>query len=155
MITRNLNNFASSLINQLPLDVSNLQLDHFGYQSSSVQDYENLKQESLTIGNLISENIVSGRRVAIFKFIKPYKYKHYLISGFELIEPKKGQKCKSELNHLEFVIPISLDEFLRDHDNIQWSFKAKDRKEFPKISLDLENGKSVKFHTRIIFDEIP
>lgn len=155
MITDNFESFASSLIQQILFDVSDLQLDHFGYQTSSAQDYENLKQNSLTIGNLISENIVSGRRVAIFKFKEPLKSNGYEILGFELVEPKKGQICESELDHLEFVTPVSFDEYLKLHDKAQWDLYAKDREEFPKISLKLNNGKSVKFHTNNIFEEIP
>ena len=155
MVIDNFDTFASSLIEQIPFDVSKLELDHFGYQASSAQDYENLKDQSLTLGQLISENIVSGRRVGIFKFIEPLKYENYRILGFELVEPKEGQICESELDHLEFVIPISFDEFLKMHDNAEWDLYAKDREEFPKITLKLNNGKSVKFHTKDIFEEIP
>lgn len=155
MITEKFNSFASSLIKQIPFDVSDLQLDHFGYQTSSKQDYENLKNESLTIGNLISENIVSGRRVAIFRFKRPFQSNGFEILGFELVEPKEGQICDSELDHLEFVIPISFDEYIKLHKEVDWDLYAKDREEFSKIVLKLENGKSIKFHIKDIFEEIP
>ena len=155
MVTDNFDSFASSLIEQIPFDVSKLELDHFGYQTSSAQDYEDLKEQSLTLGQLISENIVSGRRVAIFRFSNPYEYESYRILGFELVDPKERQICESELDHLEFVIPVSFDEFLKIHNNAKWDLYAKDRDEFPKITLQLNNGKSVKFHTKDIFEEIP
>jgi len=155
MITNNLSNFISTLISLVPFDVSELQLDHFAYQTSSMKDYDNLKKESLEIGVLVSENIVGGRRVGIFKFEKPIQSNGYEILGFELIEPKEGQVCKSELDHIEFVIPVSFDEYLHLHQDVDWNLSAKDRDEFPKLSLKFEDGKSVKFHTKDIFSEIP
>jgi predicted metalloenzyme YecM len=155
MVTDNFESFASSLIKQVPFDVSDLELDHCGYQTSSAQDYENLKEDSFTIGELISENIVSGKRVAIFRFTEPFEYEHYKILGFELVEPKEGQICESELDHLEFVILVSFNEFIEIHGNAQWDLYAKDRGEFAKLTLRLYNGKSAKFHTKNIFDEIP
>jgi len=155
MITNNFNFFASSLISQIPFDISSLQLDHFGYQTSSSQNYESLKEESKIIGDLISENIVSNRRVAIFKFKEPFKYQNYNILGFELVEPKENQECKSELDHLEFVIPVTFDEYISQYPNVEWDISAKDRDEFPKISVHLKDGKSIKFHRKDIFEEIP
>jgi predicted metalloenzyme YecM len=155
MITDRFESFLSSLITQIPFDVSDLQLDHFGYKTSSKQDYENLKEESFTIGNLISENIVSGRRVAIFRFKEPLQSNSFEILGFELVEPKEGEICKSELDHLEFVIPVSFGEYIKLHKEVDWNLYAKDREEFPKIVLKLANGKSVKFHIKNIFEEIP
>jgi len=155
MITNNLLNFISSLISQVPFDVSNLQLDHFAHQASSAEDYENLKKECLGIGNLVSENIVGGRRVGIFKFQETLQSNGYEILGFELVEPKEGQVCESELDHIEFVIPMPFEEYLKLYEDADWNLSAKDREEFPKISLKFEDGKSVKFHTKDIFSEIP
>lgn len=104
MITKSFSQFADDLISRIPFDISDLKLDHFGYQASSAQDYKNLKDESLSLGNLISENIVGGRRVGIFLFHKDLIYKNFRIKGFELVEPKQGQICQSQLDHLEFVI---------------------------------------------------
>lgn len=155
MITDNFDIFASSLISQLPFDISSLQLDHFGYQTSSSEDYESLKRKSNVIGDLISENIVSNRRIAIFRFKEPFKYQNYNILGFELVEPKENQIYKSELDHLEFVIPVTFDEYISQHPNVEWDISAKDREEFPKISIHLQDGKSIKFHMKDIFEEIP
>lgn len=155
MITDNLDNFIFSLTSQIPLDFSNLELDHFGYQTSSREDYESLKNQLSLTEELVSENIVSDRRVGIFRFRNKYKCLNYDILGFELVEPKKEQFCKSELDHLEFVIPCSFDEFLDQHSELEWDLSAKDRTEFPKISIKCNDGKSIKFHTKNIFDEIP
>ena len=155
MITSNISNFIPTLISQIPFDISNLQLDHFGYQTSSSLDYENLKKECLNIGELLSENIVSGRRVAIFKLNEPLLSNGFEILGFELVEPKEEQICDSELDHLEFVIPISFEEYIKLHKNVKWDMSTMNREAFPKIALKLNDGKSVKFHIKDIFEEIP
>ncbi|MCD4756175.1 VOC family protein [bacterium] len=155
MITKDFSNFADSLIFQLPFDISNLELDHFGYQCSSAENYDSFKVESQQIGNMISEEIVSGRRVSIFRFKDRFKYKSFDILGFELVEPKIGQVCESELDHLEFVIPVSFDEYLMTHENANWDISAMEREDFPKIVLKLNHDKSIKFHTKNIFEEIP
>jgi predicted metalloenzyme YecM len=155
MITEGFKQFATSLISQAPIDLSSLELDHFGYQASSADDYETLKKEAAKISTLISEEVVSGRRVAIYRFNTPLIYKNYKISGFELVEPKEGQICNSELDHLEFVITEGFDRFMNKYSDIQWNEDAKFRKEFPKISVNLDNGKAIKFHQKNIFEEIP
>lgn len=155
MIIHNFKQFADTLISNSNIDLSNLELDHFGYQTSSKEDYERLKVECMQLGNLESENIVGGRRVGIFRFNKPFEYSKYVISGFELVEPKEGQICNSELDHIEFVLNCTFDEYIKDNPHIEWDLIAKDRLEFAKISIKFENGKTIKFHTKNIFDEIP
>lgn len=155
MITDNFSKFASFVISNVPFDLSSYQMDHFGYQTSSAQDYELLRNSCSTIGTLVSENIVNGRRVGIFKFLAPFIWENYEIEGFELVEPKPDQVCPSELDHIEFVIPEDFSSFIEKHNNIDWDLIAMNRPEFPKISIKLDDGKSIKFHTKDIFSEIP
>ena len=57
MILDNYKEFLDELIkniNEKGIDLSNLYLDHIGYQASSNQDYDNLKSEFDKIGKLIS-----------------------------------------------------------------------------------------------------
>jgi len=155
MIINDFQQFADILILNSNIDLSKLELDHFGYQTSSKEDYERLKVECMQLGSLVSENIVGGRRVGIFRFNIPFKYSSYLISGFELVEPKEGQVCNSELDHLEFVINCTFDEYIENNKDVEWDLTAKDRDEFAKIVIKFMNGKSIKFHTKNIFEEIP
>lgn len=115
MITDNLNKFIDKTLVQLQklnVDVTNLELDHFGYQTSSKNDYESKKIESQQIGNIASENIVNGRRVGIISLVNPHLYRNFKILGIEIIEPKEEQICLSSLDHLEFVLKETFESFI-------------------------------------------
>lgn len=158
MITENLKTFIDSVLTNLAavgVDVADLELDHFGYQTSSKEDYENKKVESQHIGKMESENIVNGRRVGIFRLNEPYECKTYKISGFELVESRNGQVCKSSLEHLEFVLKGTFQDFMNKYSSVNWDTAALNRPEFAKLSLRFEDGSGVKFHLRNIFEEIP
>ena len=158
MITDNLQAFIDIKFKQLTdlkLDVSNMELDHFGYQTSSKEDYDTKTTEVLTISERKSENIVGGRRVGIYKLNIPYKYKGYTILGFELVEPRGGQITDSRLDHLEFVLPVSFDEYVANNPRVDWDTTAMNRQEFAKLTVKFEDDTGVKFHLKNIFEEIP
>lgn len=72
MITNSLETFIENILsnlNDLGIDVSKLEMDHFGYQASSKEDYDKLIKEVDTFGEIKSENIVGGRRVAFSNFL--------------------------------------------------------------------------------------
>ena len=96
MISKDCTLFIEKLLqklNKLDVDVSKLQMDHLGYQVSSDQEYDGLKEEFKKFGEMVSEKIVGGRRVGIYKFFKPLNFKQYVILAIELVAPKKGQIC--------------------------------------------------------------
>lgn len=158
MITDRLNSFIKEKLEQLNtagLDVSNLELDHFGYQTSSANDYDTKLEEVIEIASKKSENIVSGRRVGIFKLTTPYAYNNFIIGGFELVEPREGQVCNSQLDHLEFVLNESFEKYIERYPTINWDTTAMHRPEFAKLTVKFKDGTSVKFHLKHIFEEIP
>lgn len=142
-------------LSKLGIDVLDLTFDHFGYQTSSSDDYELIKNKLLNDGQLVSENIVGGRRVGIFKLNSPLFYKEKSVDVVELVEPKIDQVCESKLDHVEFVINNSFDWYLDKYPKVNWDLSAKDRKEFSKLQLRLDGGEGVKFHMANILDEIP
>jgi predicted metalloenzyme YecM len=157
MLTNNLTEFIQQKLDQLSLlniDVSNLELDHFAFQCSSTQDYENLKPMAQDLGIILSENIVNGRRVGIYKLKKQIVYLNYNIVAFELVEPKENQICESKLDHIEFVLKESFQDFINKYPSVEWDTVAINREEFPKLTLKLEEGTSVKFHLKNIIEEI-
>lgn len=158
MITYNLKPFIEQKLKQLDIqniDVSNLELDHFGYQTSSKEDYDNKALEVTSIAKRKSENIVSGRRVGIYKLYDPYMFEDYTVQGFELVEPREGQLCNSQLDHLEFVLKGSFQDLIDKNPAVNWDRTAINRPEFAKLTVKFDDGTSVKFHLKNIFEEIP
>lgn len=158
MINDNVFEFIKSRVEKLTelgVDVSNLELDHFGYQTSSKKDYEKEREDSKKIGELKAESIVGERRVAIYELKCPIQFGSYLLSGFEIIEPMVEQKCKSELNHFEFVLTEKFEDFIARYPKVNWNTTAMNRPEFPKVSYIFEDGTNIKFHPLNILKEIP
>lgn len=132
-------------LDQLNFDYANLKIDHLGYQSSSTKDYDNLKPEFLKLGKLVDENIVGGRRVAIFQLKKPLSYKKQQIDIIELVEPKKDQVCPSALEHIESVPKKGFQYLMNKYPHLKWDTRAMDREMFPMLILKLGNHMQIKF----------
>jgi uncharacterized protein len=133
-------------LNSLGVYVSDLDMDHIGYQASSVEDYKHLKQECEKVGRFVSEEIVNGRRVAIYKLHEALKVQHYALQAIELIEPKTGQMCPSALEHVEFVLPDGFDAFLNLYPTVNWDTSSLNQPKFPMLKLKLSEYTQVKFH---------
>lgn len=156
-ILKNFTYFAENTLarlNELSINVDDLELDHFAYQTSSTEEYEAMKKSATQVGRLESESNVDNRKVGIFKLNVPVKYKQYETGVFELVEPIPGKQSESRIYHIEFVLKESFDEFLLRYPAVSWDLRAKDREIFPKITLNFEDGTSVKFHTKNILGEI-
>ena len=149
MILDNYKEFLDELIkniNAKGIDLSNLYLDHLGYQASSDGDYDKLKPEFEKIGKLVSEAIVGGRRVGIFKFNTPLIYNGKEIPAVELVAPKEGQVCPSALEHCEFVLDTDFETFVKKYSNIQFDTSKINQPTFPMVTLKLSDATQVKFH---------
>lgn len=142
--TQFLNSFFQE-ISDIGLDVSFLPLDHIAYQASSSEDYKNIFSDFEQLGSLVNEEIIAGRKVAVFKLNKPMVYKEYEILALELIEPKAGQVVESGLQHAEFVVSDSFESYLEKYPNINWDTSSMHRDEFAHLKLNFENGLTLKF----------
>lgn len=155
MVLDNVDNFLEIVLQKIEekeIDFSNFDLDHIGYQSSSPEDYEKLKSEFLKIGKEVSEAVVGGRRVGIYKLSKPIKYKNYSIPAIELVEPKEGQTHPSALEHIELVIDTDFQTFVNKYPNIEFNTSKIDQPTFPMVTLDLGDNLQVKFHLKPVLD---
>lgn len=155
MITDNYTSFLDTIFSRLDdlgVDVSTLYLDHFGYQASSNEDYDVLKKEFLTIGTELSEEIVGGRRVGIFKLHTPLEYHGRTIPAGELIAPKEGQICPSALEHVALVIDTDFASFLSRYPNLEFDTSKMNQPTFPMITLRLGEYLQVKFHLEDVQD---
>jgi predicted metalloenzyme YecM len=136
---------------KLNLDLSNLELDHIAYQVTSSEDYDEIKNNFLKLGNLINEKIIGNRRVAVFKLNNPISHQKYSIWALELVEPKKQQKCESQLQHAEFIYTEDFEKLINKYPNIHWDTSSIDNNEFSHLKLNLKNGLTIKFvHTPIL-----
>ena len=155
MPLENLSSFLDKLfakLSDLGIDISGYVMDHVGYQCSSDADYDKLKTSFSEVGELLDENIVGGRRVALFKLRESVPYKQYQINAVELIAPKEGQVCPSALEHVEFVISEQFDTFVARYPTLQWDTSAVNQPMFPMVKLPLGDGLQVKFHYEHVFD---
>lgn len=157
MILDNYKVFLDKLLQDVEdkgIDVYKYNLDHFGYQCSSDTDYDNLKPELIKFGEMVSENIVSDRRVGIFKLNTSLEYKNWEIGAIELVAPKEGQECPSALEHAEFVIDTDFDSFVKKYPNLEWDLTAVNQPTFPMVKLKLSDHTQVKFHLQPVLEII-
>jgi len=155
MILENYKVFLDKLIGDIEekgIDISSFNLDHFGYQCFSNEDYDKLKPEFEKIANLVSENLVGGRRVGIFKLNAPLEYKNWKIPAVELVAPKEGQNCPSALEHAEFVIDEDFDSFVKKYPNFSWDLTAVNQPTFPMVKLKLSEYTQAKFHYKPVLE---
>jgi predicted metalloenzyme YecM len=155
MIIDNYKEFLDTLLDNISkykIDVSNYKLDHIGYQCSSDNDYDNLKNEVNEFASLVSENIVGGRRVGIFKLDSPLKYNNWGIEAFEIIAPKESQSCPSALEHAELAVDSDFKTFIKKYSNIPFDTSKIDQPVFPMVTLKLSENTQVKFHLKPILE---
>lgn len=157
MILDNYNTFIEKILqklNELSIDVSDLNMDHIGYQASSNEDYNRLRAEFNGLGVRISEEIVGGRRLGIYKLNNPLHFQQYTNTAIELVAPKEGQICPSALEHVEFVLKESFESFLKRYPNVSWDTSAVNQPDFPMIKLKLNTYVQVKFHLTPVLEII-
>ena len=155
MILDNYKDFLDKLLQDIEvkgIDISKYDLDHFGYQCSSNEDYDKLKPEFEKVGKLIDEAIVGGRRVGIFKLDTPLEYKNWKIQAVEVVAPKEGQECPSALEHAEFVIDTDFNTFIKKYPNLNWDLTAINQPTFPMVKIKLSDFTQVKFHLQPVLE---
>lgn len=136
------------------IDVSGYECDHIGLRTSSLADYQKMKEEFSGAAQLVGEAEVVGRPVAIFRLNKPIKYKNYIIPSLELLAPKESDSYQNGPEHLEFVISESFDEFLKKYPSSEFETHRLERKNNPEVKLNFPDHTSVKFHKLSILSAI-
>lgn len=134
------------------IDIEGLQLDHIAHQASSAEDYNKLLKEFSEFSDLVSEEIIGGRRVGVFKLHEPIVYKQYAIPALELIEPREGQVTDSFLQHAEFIANKHFEEYIEQYPHLKWDTSSMHRDEFSHLKLHFENGMTLKFLKRPILE---
>lgn len=135
------------------VDLSELALDHLGYQCSSGDDYKQRDAALSKLSDKLSEELVGGRRVGIYRLHSPFRYKDTEIFTVELVEPKEGQEVQSAWEHAEFTVAGTLEAFMNKYPDLNWETRALQREEFPMLILPLGDGVSAKFPRRGVLEE--
>lgn len=144
----NRNSFIDKLLlklENLGINPAELTIDHLGYQTNSSHDYDVVVNSLADKATQISESIVGGRRVGIYKMSEPLKYMDQTYSIFEIVEPKADQLVDSGWEHIEFIVPTSLEGFIDTYPHVDWDTSVIDRDEFPMLILHLGDGLRAKF----------
>ena len=172
-------NVVFTLKNDFGIDVSSRVADHVCWRTETLEEYAKLvdsMKASTDCFTLLIESEIGGRPIATFELAEPItcsSSSSHAISVLEIPSPKPGSPYKSGLEHVEFVIgdnaqalsPLNdhlhqeaFDSFLREHADVHWSLKAKDKKINPDISLKMNleefGACSVKFHLMPLADVI-
>lgn len=144
----NYKTFLDTVFNHLEndnIDVSNYQLDHLCYRVETQERYEELKKIFLKEAELLKEWLISWRMIATFKLSKPLLYKWREVSVIELPAPKEHNKYSEWLEHVEFVIEKSFENFKALYPHVVFKTKAESKWMNPDTQIVYEDC-SVKFH---------
>ncbi len=127
------------------IDVSNSKLDHVCYRVETSERYDEMKQKLASQGELLVEAEVGGRLIATYKLKHPILYGNRKIECVELPSPKKGTDYLEGLEHAEFVIEVSFEEFMRTYPLVSFDTSALSKSVNPDVRVQYA-GFSVKFH---------
>ncbi|EQC46617.1 VOC family protein [Bacteriovorax sp. Seq25_V] len=127
--------------------------DHICYRVTSLEKYYIAKEEALKISSLVTETIVRGRPISIFKFHTPINYKGLVIKSLELPAPKEGSPYKEGFEHLEFVVN-NLQALIKNNTHIEFDLSGSNRELNPEVALAISSDYNVKFHPLDILDVI-
>lgn len=140
--------FLDSLLVELTkdsIDVSHYKLDHICYRVETTLRYQELKNNISEKASLISEKIVNGQPIAIFKLDKPIAYQGWHIPCLELPAPIENKPYKEGWEHIEFVINEPLENFMARYPEKELIKHNLKMQKNPTIALKYGSN-AVKFH---------
>lgn len=120
-------------------------LDHLCYRTDSQENYEAILEKFSVLGKNIGEVIVEDRPIAAIALDQPIVTGGWTIPFLEVAAPKKGSPYPEGLEHGEFVTIKLLEDFEKDHEDLEFIYNAMDRAINPELKLR-QFGMSVKFH---------
>lgn len=135
------------------VQIQDLEVDHLCFRTKSLAEYEFKKIELSPIATFLGEEMVNGRPIAAFKFKHPIQFQNKTISVLEVPAPKPNSNHESGLEHVEFVIKESFENFIKKHDHLTFQLKGMSKQFNPEIEIEFENC-AVKFHHQSLEDVI-
>ena len=134
--------FISKIETLIPFNVNHLFLDHVCYRVETSHEYSNIKLALLKQSILLTEEIIQGRKISVFKLHSPIIYNNRSVDVIELPDVKPGSFYKTGWEHAEYVVD-DLDAFRLTFDGFEYGGFYK------HINRDLRiqfQDVSVKFH---------
>ena len=99
-------------------EVSNWEIDHLCYRTSSLNHYQQKVNEINKFGTMISKAQVNGREITTIKLHKPIRYNNYNIYLIEIPAPKKDKVTDDGFEHIEFVIDCKFEKIMDTYKNM-------------------------------------
>jgi len=140
--------FLDELMKQLAekrIDISDWEIDHICYRTSSIENYERAKESASLVGDLLIESLINGRDIATYRLREPIHYQHWNIELLEIPAPKAGKITADGFEHIEVVIDQSFESLIQRYSWLNFSLKAINKRINPDIELELK-GMAIKFH---------
>lgn len=100
---------ASALADRLGLIRAGLVADHIALRITELADAQWLKEELMGHGKIISDNVLNGRPIFLFKLHTPIQVGPWAIEVVELPFPD-GKKRKDGWEHVELVLPCEAQD---------------------------------------------
>ncbi len=132
-------------LESLMIDVKNMEMDHICFRTSSIENYELVKNKFSYIGKPLIESMVGGRPIATYKLDIPIEYKGYIIDIVEVPAPKAGVITVDGFEHVEFVIEESFTDFMSKYPHVNFKTKGISKQFNPEVAINFKDL-SVKFH---------
>lgn len=135
---------AIQLIDQIGVREELAHNDTVCLEVPSNERYEALKQELLSLGELISESRVNGRLIAVFELAEPFSALGWRASFVELPQPKKGTEGEG-IRHLQFVTRTGMESFRRTFSHLNFDDRGNTRNRLLEIATP---EATVRFHDK-------
>jgi D-alanyl-D-alanine dipeptidase len=120
-------------------------LDHLCYRVQTLSEYHEMKEKLSAYGKLLTEEEINGRPIASFKLTEPLTYLDRKIPLIELPAPKANSFHSKGLEHAEFVIMESFEDFQKKYPQIHFKTKGLNKDFNPELEIEFEDC-AVKFH---------
>lgn len=149
-----------TLANRLGLDIALHDADHISLRCHQNTTAERWKRGFEQCGTLLSENIINGRPICLFKLDEPICVAHWRFSIVELPWPSEKRYPHEGWEHVEIVLPGELESLnsralalLSDEGLSQPGIFVKtsspkgEHERLPNPTLAVTDGKvTIKFH---------
>jgi len=129
--------------------------DHICYKCGSTEEFEHLRKLFETASHFLYQSIISGRRIAIIKFRKPFRFEEGSLWYLELADQKPDGSQKSSFDHIE-LYPKSgtLEDLVRSVEEKGFSCSKTVRPHHTTYDIMLHRRFKLRFEAEPIIEKI-